>query len=326
MTKRFRFRSNSDGKNRLTILQSIGLLVLIAFFSFALSRASQSDGSREDHRIKVKVTEVVLHATVTDRKGNFVSGLGPDNFQVYENGILQKITYFAHEDIPVTVGLVIDNSGSMREKRSEVIGGAEALVRSSNPQDQIFVVNFNENVSFGLPNTVPFTDNANQLEAALSRTAPSGETALYDALAAALAHLKHGSRDKKVLIVISDGGDNASKLTLPMIKDMAARADATIYTIGIFDEDDRDRNPRLLKQLARETGGEAFLPRDLGQVTPICEQIARDIRNQYMIAYVPEERGDEGYRTIEVKANARGRRRLSVRARSGYFAHPSTSQ
>lgn len=325
MTRLFRGRSNAKGgTKRKAILPLAGLIVLIALFGIALSRASQSDGSGDEYKIKVKVTEVVLRATVTDHKGNFVSGLGADDFHVYEDGVLQKIQYFGHEDVPVTVGLVIDNSGSMRAKRREVIDGAEALARSSNPKDEIFVVNFNENVSFGLPANVPFTDNVAQLEAALSRTAPSGETALYDAVAAALAHLKDGSRDKKVLIVISDGGDNASKHSLSAIRDMAAHANATLYTIGIFDEDDRDRNPRVLKQLAKESGGEAFFPRDLKQVGPICEQIARDIRNQYTIAYIPADRAPDGaYRTVQVKANAEGRGHLTVRTRTGYFAQPS---
>ena len=182
---------------------------MIAAFGLVLSRASQPGGPQSDSTIKVNVSEVVLHATVTDRKGNFISGLSGDNFQVYEDGVARKIAYFSREDVPVTVGLVIDNSGSMRTKRSEVVGGAKAFVRSSNAQDEIFIVNFNEKVSFGLPDDVPFTSSLEQLESALSRGGARGQTALYDAVAAGLAHLKRGSRDKKVLIVFSDGGDNA---------------------------------------------------------------------------------------------------------------------
>jgi Ca-activated chloride channel family protein len=325
MPNSFRRRFKPGGQyKRKTVLLFFGVFVLIAAFSIALSRASQSDNRRDNYAINITAREVVLHVTVTDHRGNFVFGLGPDNFQVYEDGVAQKIAYFVHEDIPVTVGLVVDNSGSMRAKRNYVIAGAEALARSSNSRDEIFVVNFNENVSFGLPGNLPFTDNTAQLETALSGSAPSGQTALYDAIAAALAHLKVGTRDKKVLVVISDGGDNASKTTGAAVKAAAAHADALIYTIGIFDEQDRDQNPRALKQLAKESGGEAFFPSQLKEIVPICERIAREIRSQYTIAYVPADGALTGaYRAIAVKANAEGRGRLSVRTRAGYFAQSS---
>jgi VWFA-related protein len=264
---------------------------------------------------------VVLHATVQNHKGILVSGLGKDNFQVYEDGVLQQIDYFSHEDIPVTVGLVVDNSGSMRSKRSDVIAAALAFARSSNPQDQMFVVNFNEHVSFGLPDNTPFTDQVVQLELALSRIKADGETALYDGVAVALEHLKKGNRDKKVLIVVSDGGDNASKHNLGQVMAMAGQSDAIIYTLGLFDEDDPDKNPGVLKQLAKVTGGEAFLPESLKEVVPICEQIAHDIRNQYTLAYAPANRKQDGaYRNIAVKAGSPGRGRLFVRTRAGYYA------
>ena len=322
MTSLFRIRSKPGrGHKGKTALLFLGIFILVAAFGIALSRASQSDNHRDSYSIKVVAREVVLHATVTDHRGNFVFGLAPDNFRVYEDGVIQTIMYFTHEDIPVTVGLVVDNSGSMQTKRNEVTAGAEALVRSSNPHDEMFVVNFNENVSFGLPANLPFTDNIDQLQAALSRGVPSGETALNDAIAAALAHLKGGSRDKKVLIVISDGGDNASKNTDAAVRAAAAHADVVIYAIGIFDEQDGDQNPRALKQLAKGSGGEAFFPKQVKEVLPICEQIAREIRSQYTIAYVPADDALNGtYRTVAVKASAKGHGRLSVRTRAGYFA------
>src|SRR5579871_1176891 len=178
---------------------------------------------RNEFTIRVDVDVVVLHATAQDRKKILVSGLDKDNFQVYEDGVLQPIKYSSHEDVPVTVGLVVDNSGSMRPKRREVIAAALAFARSSNPQDQMFVVNFNERVSLGLPSNIAFTDQAFQLQAALSRVAADGETALYDAVALALDHLKKGNRDKKVLIVVSDGGDNASKHKLSEIMALAGQ-------------------------------------------------------------------------------------------------------
>jgi VWFA-related protein len=209
----------------------------------------------------------------------------------------------------------------MRPKRSEVIAAAMAFARSSNPQDQMFVVNFNEHVSFGLPANTPFTDQAAQLQDALSKFHANGETALYDAVAAALDHLKKGNRDKKVLIVISDGGDNASKHNLGQIMAGAGQSDAIIYTIGLFDEDDPDRNPHVLKQLAKDTGGDSFLPESLRDVVPLCERIARDIRNQYTLCYIPLNRNQDGaYRAIQVKAMATSLGRLSVRTRAGYYA------
>jgi Ca-activated chloride channel family protein len=283
--------------------------------------STSQDRSGDGYRIKVYANLVVLHATAQDHRGILVSGLDQDSFQVYEDGTLQQIKYFSHEDIPVTVGLVIDNSGSMGKKRAEVIAAALAFARSSNPQDQMFVVNFNEHVRFALPGNTPFTGQVSQLEVGLSAMITTGQTALYDAVAAALEHLKKGDRDKKVLIVISDGGDNASKRNLAQIRATAQHADAMIYTIGIFDEEDDDRNPHVLKQLAKDTGGDVFLPQSLKEVVPICERIARDIRNQYTIAYVPANRKQDGtYRVLQVKASAPGRGHLSVRTRAGYHA------
>ena len=306
----------------------VALFGLIVLLSLARPQETSPSQSRrgDEYTIRVNADSVVLHATVQNRNGILVSGLGKDNFQVYEDGVLQQIDYFSHEDIPVTVGLVVDNSGSMRPKRPEVIAAALAFARSSNPQDQMFVVNFNELVSLGLPADTPFTDQAAQLEVALSRIAADGETALYDAVAAALEHLKKGNQDKKVLIVISDGGDNASKHNLAQIMAMAGHPDAIIYTIGLFIAEDPDRNPGVLKRLAKDTGGEAFLPESVGEVLPICQRIARDIRNQYTIAYTPANRKQDGtYRVIQVKANAPGHGRLVVRTRAGYYA-PSKPQ
>ena len=274
------------------------------------------------YAIRTNVDLVVLRATVRDRKGAPVSGLNKESFQVYENKILQQIESFSHDDIPVTVGLVIDNSGSMRPKRSDVIGAALAFVRSSNSEDQIFVVNFNEHVSLGLPASSPFTSNAAQLETALSTNVITGMTALYDAIAAGLEHLQMGRWDKKVLIVVSDGGDNASKRNLPQVMSMVNQSNAVIYTMGIFDETDEDRNPRALKQLSRASGGEAFFPKTLQDILPICEQIAHDIRSQYTITFESTDRQQDGtYRAINVKARETpGGKRLSVITRAGYSA------
>ena len=317
--------SRTRDKCAAPLLGAMALLLLIALPGQLSAQPSSSPKNHpdDDYTISVDVDVVVLHATAQDHKSALVSGLGKDDFQIYEDGVLQPIKYFSHEDIPVTVGLVVDNSGSMSSKRADVIAAALAFARSSNPQDQMFVVNFNERVSLGLPPNVLFTDHVAELEVALSRIAADGQTALYDAVGTALTHLKQGNRDKKVLIVISDGGDNASKHKLAEIMAAAGQSDAIIYTIGIFDEQDGDRNPRVHKQLARNTGGEAFLPEASKEVLPICERIAHDIRNQYTLAYVPTNRKRDGtYRAIQVKAVTPGRGRLSVRTRTGYFATP----
>jgi VWFA-related protein len=219
------------------------------------------------------------------------------------------------------VGLVIDHSRSMSPKLAHVVAAGRAFVGSSNPLDQMFVVNFTDNVSLGLPPAVPFTTNAANLEAAILNAPPAGMTSLYDGIAKAIAQLGEGSHDKKVLLVISDGGDNASAHTLDQVLKMAEKSSVILYTVGVFDDGDPDRNPRVLKRLAHRTGGEAFFPGELGAVVDVCESIAREIRNQYTIGYVSTNVAPDGaYRAIRVSARAPGDGKLVVRTRAGYSA------
>jgi VWFA-related protein len=209
----------------------------------------------------------------------------------------------------------------MSPKLAEVTAAARAFVRSSNREDEVFVVNFNEIASLGLPPSVRFTDSTADLERAIMASPTRGQTALYDAIGKALEQLQTGSRDKKVLIVVSDGGDNASKLGLDQVMKLAEESSAVIYTVGLFDEQDPDRNPGVLKRVARATGGEAFLPGELGEVVAICERIARDIRHQYTFGYAPSNPARDGsYRAIRVLARSNGPGKLSVRTRKGYIA------
>ena len=210
-------------------------------------------------------TLVVLQATVRDHEGHTVPELGSKDFEVFEDGRPQPIRLFRHEDTPVTVGLVIDHSGSMREKLADVTAGAQAFVRSSNPQRSDVCREFQRDVSLGLPIGMRFSDSVEQLGAAIWGAPAIGTTALYDAIIEGLKRLQEGTSDKKVLIVISDGGDNASKATLDQVLKMAEQSSAMIYTIGIFDPDDPDGNPQVLRRLAQETGGEAFFPAELGE-------------------------------------------------------------
>lgn len=308
------------GVARLIALPVVLLIVLAGYAECQVPPPAQ-DRDAGAFRISVDVALVVLPATVTDRQGGFVSNLGERDFEVYENGVPQHIRLFRSEDIPVTVGLVVDQSTSMLPKLAEVSAAARTFVRSSNRDDEMFVVNFHEIVSLGLPRTIRFTNNTVLLENAITAKPTGGQTALYDAIVKALEELQAGSRDKKVLIVVSDGGDNASTRNLAQVMKLAEQSSAVVYTIGLFDEQDEDRNPGVLKRLAHATGGEAFLPNQLSEVGPICERIARDIRHQYTIGYVPANLTHEGaYRAIRVLARAKGHDKLSVRTRTGYRA------
>jgi Ca-activated chloride channel family protein len=302
-----------------TFLCVLPLLLLFAAQGLCAQTAAPEAGIP----ISVDVGLVILHATVRNKKGEFVSGLQKDNFQVFEDGVPQTIQVFQHEDMPVAVGLIVDNSGSMQRKRKEVTAAALVFADSSNPQDEMFVVNFNEHVSFGLPYTKLFSASAGELTEALNGIPAHGKTALYDAIAVGLEHLKKATLSKKVLIVISDGGDNASHCTLNEVLDSAAHSDVIIYTIGLFDEYDEDRNPGVLKKIARATGGEAFFPPEIENVVPVCRRIAEEIRTQYTIGYRPSHPVlDNTYRIIRVTATGPHGRKLRVQTRTGYIASP----
>jgi Ca-activated chloride channel homolog len=284
------------------------------------SPAAQSS-QEKDFTLSTTSRLVVLDVSVKDANGGFVSGLTKDAFKVYENGKLQDISQFANADVPVTVGLVIDESGSMRPKRPDVITAALEFIHDSNPQDEMFVVNFNEKAKLGLPADIPFSDKIPELRGALFQGTPDGRTALYDAIELALQHVMLGRRDKKALIVVSDGGDNASHRTQADVMRDVLESVTTIYTIGIFDEDDPDKNPGVLEKLAHVSGGVVYLPKKLEQVIPICKQIAKDIRTRYTIGYVPPSTG-KPIRHIKVVASASGHGSLIVRARTSYVYSP----
>ncbi len=274
-------------------------------------------------QLKRNVDLVPLPVTVVDKDGKFVNGLQQDNFKVYEDGVEQKISIFKHEDIPVTMGLVIDNSGSMSDKRPEVNAAALTFVQTSNPDDEVFVVNFNED--YYLDQRSDFTNNISVLRDALARIDARGSTALYDAVLASLHHLRKGHRDKKVLLVITDGEDNASEHRLPFTIRAAEQSNAIIYTIGLLQEDDHGEAraaKRALTALSEATGGLAFFPKTLDQVHSICLEVAKDIRNQYLLGYYPSNpQINGGYRRVEVKLAdlPHGLGKVFVRTRTGYY-------
>jgi len=287
-----------------------------------------ASGQREPQEYTIRTTSrlVMLDASVKNAAGSLVQGLTKESFQVYEDGKPQQITQFAHADIPVTVGLVVDESGSMQRKQPEVITAALTFIHASNPQDEIFVINFNEKPRRGLPDIQLFSDDAEQLRAALWQGVPEGRTALYDAIEMALHQLEFGRRDKKALVVISDGGDNVSAHRLPEVLQDVLQSAATIYTIGIFEEDDPDQNPKVLSRIARLSGGSAYFPGELNDIVPICREIAKDIRARYTIGYVPVAGDTASERHIQVVARSVDGRKLVVRTRTSYLFTPDTQQ
>ncbi len=312
----------------MVIMKSACLALSLAIGSFAGAQTQPSPKAPEEgaFRISVDVDLVVLQATVRDGAGHTVIELKRDDFTAFEDGKPQLIRLFRHEDTPVTVGLIVDHSSSMREKLTDVTAAAKSFVQFSNPNDRMFVVNFNENVSLGLPSGVPFSDNAEQLGYAIWRAPAVGTTALYDAIVEGLKRLQQSTHDKKVLIVISDGGDNASKSSLDHVLKLTEQSNAMIYTIGIFDPDDPDKNPTVLRRLARESGGEAFFPTQIGETMKICQRIARDIRDQYTIGYSSTDgRRDGVYHKVRVMAREKNRGKLFVRTRTGYSASAGLS-
>jgi VWFA-related protein len=275
--------------------------------------------------ISTDVELVILDASVTDAKGRGVSGLDRDDFRVYEDNKLQSIKYLSHADIPVTIGLVVDNSGSMRPKQSEVVTAALTLIRASNPRDEVFVVNFNDRVRWGLPAGVPFTDDIQTLREALMKGKPQGRTALFDALSDALQHLNLGRMDKKTLVVMSDGGDNASKLRWNDVLTRVQKSQATIDTIDIFDENDFDRHPDILRKLAQVSGGRYFRVEKLPEIEAVCRTIAADIRSRYTIAYAPSHLNSGApMHAVKVTASTPSRQRLMVHTRTQYVSPAHT--
>jgi len=301
--------------------------IAVLIFVSAGPAQKQQEPAEKEYTIRSEVRLVLLDVSVRDAAGGFVSGLTKDNFKIYEDGKPQEISQFANQDIPVTLGIVVDESGSMRPKRPEVITAALTFLDSSNPQDEVFVINFNERVWHGLPPTVLFSDNIKLLRSALWSTPPEGRTALYDAIFAGLHQLDMGRRDKKTLVLVSDGGDNVSTHTRKEVEHKMDESLATVYTIGIFDPDDPDRNPELLKRMASVSGGVAYFPTTLEEMVPVCKQIAKDIRTRYTIGYIPRE-GKTGLRRLKVEVSAPDHGKLIARTRKQYTytADESTDQ
>ncbi len=264
---------------------------------------------------------VVLPVTVFDRDGHLVASLTRDDFLVFDNGRRQEIALFNSEDTPVTVGLVIDDSRSMTTKMPGVIAAAATFARSSNPQDELFAIAFNDTVVNAIPGRPLAAADVPALQRRLEALVPDGRTALYDATLAGIERVRAGTSPRKVLIVLSDGGDNASAARLKDVLARARQADVTIYTIGLFDETDFDRNPGVLKALAHETGGSAFMPETPSGLLRVCRRIAHEIRSGYTLAFAPPDH-DGAYHKVTVHVRAPEGERYIARTRPGYVAPP----
>jgi Ca-activated chloride channel homolog len=271
---------------------------------------------------KKQVEEVVLHVTVTDDQHHMVPSLPQSAFAVFENGVPEAITSFRREDVPVAMGIVVDNSGSMRDKREKINQAVLNLIRASNPHDEIFVVNFNESSYLDQD----FTSDVNLLQAALRRVSLKGTTALYDAVVASSKHLNSANLEKKVLLVITDGQDNMSQETLQESSRQLQQPNGpTIYAIGLTGSRMRQDGQQPLQQLAQGTGGVAYFPETLDQVDEITRTVAHDIRSQYMLTYRPKNQNVKPeYQSVRVEAHAPGYGKLTVRTKTGYYHQNAT--
>jgi Ca-activated chloride channel family protein len=307
------------------MLSGFAFLLFLGFLGHSFSLQSQSPPARipEQATISVDTALVVLPVSVTDADGNFISGLNQQDFRVYEEGRPQEVTLFQEEDAPGTIGLIVDHSRSMGPKLPAVAAAVSAFARSSNRQDEMFVVNFNDQVSLKLPGGGPFTSDPNELQRDVSASSAQGQTALYDALTAGLNHLQLARWDKRALIIVSDGGDNASEHKYSDVLALARRSQAVIYSIGLLGADTEDENPQILRRLSHDTGGVSIFPASNESVLDASAKIARDLRAQYTVGFAARKTNSgHSFRKIEVKVAASGHGKTQVRTRLGYYVTP----
>jgi Ca-activated chloride channel homolog len=281
-----------------------------------------SPGAEDTFAIRADVNLVQLHTRVTDAGGHPVLGLPKDAFQLFIDDVQQPITVFQQDDAPVTAGIVVDNSASMSPKRQQVVSAALAFARASNPLDEMFVVHFNDHTRLGLPKGTLFTGSISALEDAIAAFDLGGTTAFYDALVIAQSQFNSAANSRKVLLTITDGGDNSSHATLTEAVDAVRKAGIVVYPIGLFDENDSDQNPQVLSTIAQQTGGEVYLPGGLTDVNKICVSIAKEIREEYTLGFPGA--GDGQYHRIRLTAKDPQHSRLEVHTRDGYVASKSS--
>ena len=292
-------------------------LILLPIISALFSVPAGQERDGDPFVIAVNVELVVFNVTVVDARGRHIAGLKSSDFRVFEEGRPLSIRHFEAEDAPSSIGLLIDNSGSMRNKRDVVHHAALDFISSSRPGDELFLLYFDDKIHMGLPAEMSFTSDGNRLRPAFERIMPGGRTALYDALAAGLSHVSLGSRDRRALILFSDGGDNASTKRLDDVLQSERQSSATIYAIGVYDVNDPDKNPGVLRKIADASGGRAYFPASLSNVERIWSDIAGEIRSQYTIGFIPGSASRDGaFRNVKIEVG--GRKNLSVITRKGY--------
>jgi VWFA-related protein len=290
--------------------------------SAVLAGGAPSAQEQEPSTFTAESDLVVLHITVKNRAGSYVDALGADAFHVFEDNRPQRIDFFATEDSPITVGLIIDSSGSMGPVRDRVLAASIEFVESSNPLDEMFALVFNDDVRPVLSASDPFTEQAEVLRDALSAAfVPAGRTALLDAIAHGLKYAAMGSRQRHALIVLSDGGDNASTTTFDAVLRQTQASNVVIYTVAIADPIGKDANPKRLRQLANTSGGIAFEPLDVESVRRAFQEISRDVRHGYTIGYEPTDPTEHvQFHPIRVEVRSPNGERLPTRTRKGYLS------
>lgn len=325
------------------------LVALLAFLSCVIvwaqspqpaqqgQQSQRSTLQTEDNRnftLSVDVELVQLPVSVQDKEGRPVNGLTKDHFQIFEDNVQQELSLFRHEDVPLSLGLVIDNSGSMRNKRERVNSAALAFVRESNPDDETFVVNFDDSAYL----EQDFTGSIGDLIDVLDRVDTRGETALYDAIYLSVEHAKTGKNYKKALLLISDGEDNTSKYGINRVIEVLRESRITLYAVGLLEENDQRgglfRKPpskkakEALTQFAELTGGQAYFPKSIDEVEEICKRIAHDLRNHYTLGYAPSNKKLDGtWREVRVKVNPpkTASKVDAVYSKPGYYAPDASS-
>jgi len=300
------------------LARNIGLVLLAGIALAQAPPASQDDVPtyRTDARL------VLLHASVVDKNGKLVTNIPQSAFKVFEDGVEQPLRLFRREDVPVSMGIIVDNSGSMTSKRSRVAAAALELVKQSNPDDEVFIVNFNDDTHFDQP----LTNDVKKMEAALARMEARGGTAMRDALSKSINYVKkNGKKDKKVLVVITDGNDNSSDITLEQVLRQAQNSEVLIYAIGLLNEEEaREARSakKALKTLVDASGGMDYYPKSTSDVQEITPRVAHEIRNQYILGYTSSNQVMDGsFRQIKVTITGFGR--PTVRTRNGYYATPT---
>jgi Ca-activated chloride channel family protein len=298
--------------------RNIGLVLVAGMALAQAPPASQDDVPlyRTDTRL------VLLHASVVDKSGKLLTNIPQSAFKVLEDGVEQPLRLFRREDVPVSMGIIVDNSGSMTNKRTRVAAAALEMVKQSNPDDEVFIVNFNDDTHFDQP----LTNDVKKLQAALARMEARGGTAMRDALSRSITYVKkNGKQDKKVLVVITDGNDNSSDVTLDQLVRQAQNSEVLIYSIGLLNEEEAGEAKsakKALKALAEASGGLDYYPKSISDIQEITPRVAHEIRNQYILGYTSSNQALDGtFRQIKVTVSGFGR--PTVRTRNGYYATPT---